>query len=671
MPAAPPSDEGARPHPAPATTAAAADTAPVRRSEGDRRRVARIVPDVPALGHREFDYLVPPDVAEQLSLGALVRVPLHGRRVGGWVVADDVEPVPGVKLQPIAKVSSVGPPPEVVELTGWAAWRWAGRRSALLRAASPSGVIRPEFFGPPHAPRSPSSPTSPTNSSPGGAAGSAFAPVTVTDPALGRLAADAKASGQAVVRLPPAMDSFALVAAVAAGGPTLIVHPSATTGALLGRRLARAGLPVAVLPGGWASAARGNTCVIGARAGVWAPCPGLTAIVVLDAHDESLVEERVPTWSAWVVAAERARRAGVPCVLVSAVPTLEQLAWGRLLCPDRTAERAGWAPVVVIDRSQDDPREGMFSAKVVDTLRRANAERPVACILNRKGRARLLACRACAHLARCERCGAALEQVAEAASGDVGAAAEAAPGMSAAALQGPWLRCRRCRSERPVVCAQCGSTRMRVLRAGVTRLREELEALAGQPVGEVTADVSDLPDTALWIGTEALLHRLTGRRPVVVVFLDLDAELLAPRMRAAERSLALLARASACAGGRSLGPGARGPLGMVVIQTRLPHHAVIEAAVRADPGRLADAELAIRTSLRLPPCSALAELSGPGAEPYSAAVQAIAESDVEVLDTGAGRWIVRAPTADALAQLLAGAGWGTPRPRVEVDPLDV
>ena len=117
----------------------------------------------------------------------------------------------------------------------------------------------------------------------------------------------------------------------------------------------------------------------------------------------------------------------------------------------------------VIDRTRDDDpaRHGLYSPALVRALRSGLR---VGVILNRTGRARLLACGACGHLATCERCGRAL--------------AGAAPGQ---------LTCLRCGEDRPAVCASCGSTRLRLLRAGVSRVREELEALLREPVGEVTA----------------------------------------------------------------------------------------------------------------------------------------------------------------------------------------
>src|ERR671918_322550 len=76
-------------------------------------------------------------VAYAIGVGHRVRMVLHGRRVGGWIVAVDVDPPAGVALRPLAKWSGRGPTPELIELAEWAAWRWAGRPASLLRTASP------------------------------------------------------------------------------------------------------------------------------------------------------------------------------------------------------------------------------------------------------------------------------------------------------------------------------------------------------------------------------------------------------------------------------------------------------------------------------------------------------------------------------------------------------
>jgi primosomal protein N' (replication factor Y) len=282
-------------------------------------------------------------------------------------------------------------------------------------------------------------------------------------------------------------------------------------------------------------------------------------------------------------------------------------------------------------------------------------------VLNRKGRARLLACGACSELARCERCEAAVAEI------DAASAGNDAVGQAPIRV----LACARCGATRPRVCARCGSTKLKVLRSGVTRVREELAALLpGVGVAMVDAATGELPGGPVLIGTEAVLHRVEphpGGPTALVVFLDFDAELLAPRFRAGEQALWLVVRAA-----RLVGPKAAG--GRVLLQTRLPRHEVIEAAVRADPAFLAEAEGPRRKLLDLPPYSALARLTGDAPALAAAAGSLRSAGGIGVSEGAGDAVLVRAPSperlADALADALA-AGRPAGRLRAEVDPLRV
>jgi primosomal protein N' (replication factor Y) len=145
------------------------------------------------------------------------------------------------------------------------------------------------------------------------------------------------------------------------------------------------------------------------------------------------------------------------------------------------------------------------------------------------------------------------------------------------------------------------------------------------------------------------------------VFLDMDSELLAPRYRAAEEVLALLARAARLVGGRGEG------VGRVVVQTRLPDHVVLRAASLGDPDRVVQAELERREAMRLPPMWALASVSGAGAD---AVVDHLRADDrVQVGGPAGGPYLVRAPTSEQLADALADVPRPEARVRIEVDPL--
>jgi primosomal protein N' (replication factor Y) len=442
------------------------------------------------------------------------------------------------------------------------------------------------------------------------------------------LAVEALTRGQAVLRVPPAWDAYGLVVAALAMGPTLVVCPAHATAQVLASRLRRGGVSVALLPREWARAAAGVQVVIGARAAAWAPAPGLAAVVVLDEHEEVHQEEASPTWHARDVAAERARRAGATCVLTSPCPSLEALEWGELVEPGRTAERQGWPIVDVVDRAKEDPlRTDLYSPKLVELVR---SGRTVVCVLNRKGKARLLACGSCGELARCERCGLTVAE-------DEGV-----------------LSCRACAATRPAVCLHCGAARFKVRRLGTARAREDLERLAGVPVGEVTGDSDALPQASVLVGTEAVLRRVD--QADAVAFLDLDAELLAPRYRAAEEAMALVARAARIVGGKAGG-------GRLLLQTRLPKHEVVQAALMADPTRVSAAEAERRRPLRWPPFSAMAHVSGAPAAEYASALQG-----VQVMGPVDGTFLVRAPDHQALCDALAAVPRPPGRLRVAVDP---
>ena len=107
-------------------------------------RVATVVPDVTGLD-KQFDYLIPLELSAHVRVGTLVRVELHGRRIGGWVASIGDEPGDGLtveSLKPITKVTGYGPAPELFELAEWASVRWAARRiRPFLVTASPGRAV--------------------------------------------------------------------------------------------------------------------------------------------------------------------------------------------------------------------------------------------------------------------------------------------------------------------------------------------------------------------------------------------------------------------------------------------------------------------------------------------------------------------------------------------------
>ena len=345
---------------------------------GLQARYALVVPDLPAL-NKQFVYSVPANLLDRVSIGTQVRVDVQGRRVAGWVIALPDEAPERVAIRPIAGVRGVGPPEPVVDLARWASWRWAGAMPFGLRTASSDRVVAKlpakSVLGP--------RPTLPDE----GARANEGAGANEGEGTRGRetFLGDALATGVSVVRIGPTGDRLGILFAAAdmlwtrndrsSRCGVLVLAPTHAQSKEAVRRLRAAGYPVASLPEDWAMARSGNCIVVGTMSAAYAPLETLCAAVVLDSHDEAYHAEAAPTWCAWELVAERARRDGAPLALVSPCPTLDVQRAGRLVLTDRASERRAWPNVEVVDRGAADPRKGLFEERAVGLARWA-AEGP-------------------------------------------------------------------------------------------------------------------------------------------------------------------------------------------------------------------------------------------------------------------------------------------------------
>ena len=483
---------------------------------------------------------------------------LNGRRVGGWIThvsrygEGDDSGVPLDRLMPVVSVSGMGVEAELIPLTKWISERWWGSwRSVLSSASAPR--VRERVV---HSRRNRSQD---------------FATDAVSSAAF-----ELFQSGGGLLVVPPALSTLAVVLRLASVGPVLVVCPSQKMASMGAAFLRRKGLSTALVPDEWDNARGGVDVVIGTRSAVFAPCPDLTAIVVIDEHDELLKEERSPAWDATAVASERARLAGIPFICTSAVPSAQSLHALREHMVHVQAEN-GWPRIVVVNLSDVPVAQSLLSSDLLEAV--GVSSNTTVCVLNTKGKARLIVCKSCRHVQACPTCSALLTYDEE---------------------NNLW--CVRCQENQGGVCLACGRSAFTVPRGGVSQLVSQIQASTRNPVIEISSDSpDDWSKGTVFIGTEAVLHRIPSAD--TVVFADIDRDLGAPRMTGAHEVLSMIAKAARMVGAK----------GTLVIQTRQIENPLIVALSQTDVSTAlqdwSNADSAQRLAMTLPPFGAIARVS--------------------------------------------------------------
>jgi primosomal protein N' (replication factor Y) len=352
----------------------------------------------------------------------------------------------------------------------------------------------------------------------------------------------------------------------------------------------------------WLAAARGETeLVLGTRLAVFAPLPRLGLIVVDEEHDASFRQMDGVRYHARDLAVYRARLRQVPVVLGSATPSLESYAharrghyrWLRL---SRRANPQSTLPVVQLVGNRDAGSDGFGAALRVAISERLARREQSLLFINRRGFAPSLLCVACGWKAMCSRCTARLVLHRDAGE----------------------LRCHHCGHTEgvPSACRQCGNRDLFPVGFGTQRLEAALQARFPQArVLRVDRDTTRRGgafatmrlaiaegEVDILVGTQMLAKGHHFPRVTLVGVLGPDNALYSADFRATERLFALLEQVAGRAG--------RGALrGEVIVQTDFPQHPLFEALVRHDYDHFAEALLAERRSLRLPPFGHLALLA--------------------------------------------------------------
>ena len=574
---------------------------------------------------REFDYLVAAELSDDAQPGVRVRVRFHGRLVDAFVLERRSGTDHVGQLGWLDRVISAEPvlTPEVRRLVDAVAARYAGTRPDVLRLAVP----------PRHAAAEKTQ--------------RQVCLLPVVDPvdasgwaryAGGGKFLDALKEGRAARAVWQALPSEqwcerlaeAAAAAISGGHGVLIVVPDqrdidvmlpAAT-ALIDESAVvalAAGMGPSARYRRWLSVLRGQArLVIGTRSAVFAPVDKLGLVIVWDDGDDSLAEPRAPYPHAREVAMLRAHQLRCAALIGGYSRTAEAQAlitsgWAHDLVAPRQVVRAEAPRVIALDDTgyaeERDPaaRTARLPSVALRTARAA-LERgtPVLIQVPRRGYVPSVACGRCRTIARCRHCMGPLALSDRDADGAV---------------------CRWCgRIDTGVKCRRCGAGEVRAVVVGARRTAEELgRAFTGVPV---ITSAGDSVHSVIGAGP-ALVVATPGAEPRApdgygaALLLDTWSLLGRQDLRAAEDALRRWMSAAAQVHAR-----AAGGVVVVVAESAIP---TVQALIKWDPVGHAEAELAARVAVSLPPAVHIAVVDGASDAVAALLAQATLPEDVDVL----------------------------------------
>jgi primosomal protein N' (replication factor Y) len=561
-------------------------------------RLASVYPIVSARSlSRPFTY----EIGDEVEKGAVVAIPFGNAKRRGVVVDADTEAPPDVEPVAAERVLETLPP-ALVDLALWIADYYGSTPARALALIAPLQAKR-------------RGERREVTATAGLAAEPAPAHLSESQERALERVEHLLASGGGNVLLAGATGSGktevyirACATAVAAGRGAIVLVPEiALTPQTLGRFRARFGDRVALLHSGLSEAERRDereritageaSVVVGARSAVFAPLPSLGVICVDEEHDASYKQESDPRYDARTVAAKRAALEGAVAIFGSATPRPES--WHALERLELGGRIAAPMPTVrVVDLRQETgyPLSAPLLAELGQIAERGGKG---ILLLNRRGLAPALHCRACGATRRCSNCDVALT------------------------LHGDGsLRCHHCgaRETAGETCPACGSPELARIGAGTQRLERELERHVPELERiRLDADAVAKPeelrqalerfasaDRAVLVGTQMVAkgHHFPGVELAAVV--DADTGLGLPDFRAEERTFQLLTQLA----GRS----GRDAPGRVLVQTFQPESRAVQHAARHDVAGFLAGELERRRALGYPPFRHLVRILASGPE---------------------------------------------------------
>jgi len=369
--------------------------------------------------------------------------------------------------------------------------------------------------------------------------------------------------------------------------------------------------------------------LLGARSAILAnvPAPGL--IILDEEHDGSYKQSSpAPRYHARDVAVEKARRSGAMLLLGSATPDVCTYFCatqsGRILeLPQRVYQQA-MPEVKMVDMRHEFSlgNRSIFSNLLDSRLASClSAKEQAILLINRRGYASHVFCRACGHVLMCRNCSVTL----------VFHQAKSAPGTSSQSAQSAYLQghlaCHHCgyRTGAVETCPACRSPFIRQFGLGTQRVEEEVRSrFPAARILRLDSDVTtrrgaheeilkqfSRAEADVLIGTQMVAKGLDIANVTLVGVLAADAAFNLPDYRSIERGFQLLTQVSGRAG--------RGDkVGSVVMQSFNLEMPALNWSKEHDYASFYQEEIGARQSFDYPPFSQLIRIVVAGADAHDA-----------------------------------------------------
>lgn len=350
-----------------------------------------------------------------------------------------------------------------------------------------------------------------------------------------------------------------------------------------------------------------KSIMIGSRSALFAPFLNIGLIIIDEEHDHSFKQEASPRYHAVKTAQYMAETLGIPLILGSATPRVEdsykaQIGQLKLLTLSERALNASLPKVKVVDMREelkkrnfstlsDDLEEGLKS--VLEKGEQALF------FLNKRGIASSLMCRMCGWVAECPRCSIALTLHKELGE------------------QSNMLVCHHCDYQIKIIlqCPECDSLYIKPLGSGTEKVEQDIiKVFPHARILRMDRDTTTQKgshekiytsflngEADILIGTQMITKGWDIPNVTMVGIVSADTALHMPNYSAAETSFSLITQVAGRAGRAN-------KQGIVILQSYNPEHYGIEAASRHDYEDFYTKEIGFRKSLLYPPFSHLTQL---------------------------------------------------------------